>query len=179
MHSVHVHLYQVPQNSHSHTLTHSLTHITLPPLPGPAPVLVGSDPAGEQRFRGLLQDVRLYAAPLTRGQLHELHAQPPRADLRGVSGYLRYRPDERNKSFVVEVRDDGQEEGEELFYLQLVAAQGGARLPWPRPTATLRVMKSDSANGLFGFTGPCIPEVGGGAGGWGGRRAAPKRVQDG
>ena len=124
-------------------------------------MLVGSDPAGGQRFTGLLQDVRLYGAPLNRSQLHELHAQPARADLRGVSGYLRYRQDERNKSFVVEVRDDGEEEGEELFYLQLVAAQGGARLPWPRPTATLRVMKSDGANGLFGFTGACIPEVGG------------------
>ncbi|XP_059909463.1 adhesion G-protein coupled receptor V1 [Gadus macrocephalus] len=125
----------------------------------PAPVLVGSDPVGGQRFTGLLQDVRLYGAPLDRSQRHELHAQPARADLRGVSGYLRYRQDERNKSFVVEVRDDAEEEGEELFYLQLVAAQGGARLPWPRPTATLRVMKSDGANGLFGFTGACIPET--------------------
>lgn len=62
---------------------------------------------------------------------------------------------------MVEVRDDADEEGEEMFYLQLVAVSGGARLPIPRPTALLRVMKSDNANGLFGFTGACIPDVSG------------------
>ncbi|KAK0155883.1 G-protein coupled receptor 98 [Merluccius polli] len=118
---------------------------------GPAPVFVGSDPDGGQRFTGLLQDVRVYAAKLDHGQVRELHAQPAKADLRTVSGYLRYRQEERNKSFVVEVRDDDEEEGEEVFYLQLVAAHGGARLPLPRPTAVLRVMKSDNANGLFGL----------------------------
>lgn len=76
-----------------------------------------------------------------------------------ISGYLRYRQDEKQKSFVVEVRDDSEEEGEEVFYLQLIAVHGGARLPLPKPTAILRVMKSDFANGLFGFTGACIPNV--------------------
>ncbi|KAJ3604248.1 hypothetical protein NHX12_028989, partial [Muraenolepis orangiensis] len=108
---------------------------------GPAQVFVGSDPEGGQRFTGLLQDVRVYATKLDPGQVRELHAQPAKADLRTISGYLSYRPDERNKSFV------------------LVAAHGGARLPTPRPTAVLRVAKSDNANGLFGFTGACIPEA--------------------
>lgn len=76
-----------------------------------------------------------------------------------MSGYLTYRQEEEQKSFVVEVRDDQEEEGEEVFYLQLVAVQGGARLPMPRPSAILKVMKSDNANGLFGFTGACIPDV--------------------
>lgn len=129
------------------------------PLPGPAAVFIGSDPDGERRYSGLLQDVRLYRTALSRSQIHELHAQPPKTDLRTISGYLRYLQDERRKSFVVEVRDDDVEEGEEIFHLQLVAARGGARLPFPRPTATLRVMKSDNANGLFGFTGTCIPDV--------------------
>lgn len=122
-------------------------------------MFIGSDPEGEQRYAGLLQDVRLYKTKLNRSHIHELHTRPPKNDLRGVSGYLRYRQDERQKSFVVEVRDDEEEEGEEVFYLQLVAARGGARLPFPRPTAVLRVMKSDNANGLFGFTGACIPDV--------------------
>ncbi|KAM9743556.1 adhesion G-protein coupled receptor V1 isoform 2-T3 [Menidia menidia] len=126
---------------------------------GPAPLFVGSDLEGEQRYTGLLQDVRLYHTKLNRSQIHELHTQPAKSDLRNVSGYLRYRQDERQKSFVVEVRDDEEEEGEEVFYLQLVGAQGGARLPFPRPTAILRVMKSDNANGLFGFTGACIPDT--------------------
>ncbi|XP_075324846.1 adhesion G-protein coupled receptor V1 [Odontesthes bonariensis] len=126
---------------------------------GPAPLLIGSDLEGEQRYTGLLQDVRLYHTKLNRSHIHELHTQPAKSDLRNISGYLRYRQDERQKSFVVEVRDDEEEEGEELFYLQLVAVHGGARLPFPRPTAILRVMKSDNANGLFGFTGACIPDT--------------------
>uniref|UniRef100_A0A3Q2PRU9 Adhesion G-protein coupled receptor V1 n=1 Tax=Fundulus heteroclitus TaxID=8078 RepID=A0A3Q2PRU9_FUNHE len=126
---------------------------------GPAPVFIGSDLEGEQRYSGLLQDVRLYRTRLNRSQIHELHTQPAKADLRNTSGYLRYRQDERQKSFVVETRDDEEEEGEEVFYLQLVAAHGGARLPLPRPTAVLRIMKSDNANGLFGFTGACIPDT--------------------
>lgn len=127
--------------------------------PGPASLFIGSDLTGQQLYTGLLQDVRLYRTKLNRSQIHELHTQPAKTDLRNISGYLRYRQDERQKSFVVEVRDDNEEEGEEVFYLQLVAVQGGARLPFPRPTATLRVMKSDNANGLFGFTGACIPDV--------------------
>ena len=122
-------------------------------------MFIGSDPDGEQRYTGLLQDVRLYKTKLNRSHIHELHTQPAKTDLRNLSGYLRYRQEERQKSFVVEVRDDEEEEGEELFYLLLVGVQGGARLPLPRPIATLRVMKSDNANGLFGFTGACIPDV--------------------
>uniref|UniRef100_A0A8K9V586 Adhesion G-protein coupled receptor V1 n=1 Tax=Oncorhynchus mykiss TaxID=8022 RepID=A0A8K9V586_ONCMY len=124
-----------------------------------APVRIGSDPYGEERYTGLLQDLRLYHSRLNRSEIHELHAQPAKTDLRNISGYLQYRQDERQKAFVVKVRDDKEEEGEEVFYLQLVAAHGGARLPLPRPTATLRVMKSDNANGFFGFTGTCIPDT--------------------
>ncbi|XP_076021271.1 adhesion G-protein coupled receptor V1 [Genypterus blacodes] len=126
---------------------------------GPAPVFIGSDPEGEKLYTGLLQDVRLFHIKLNRAYIHELHTQPAKTDLRNISGYLRYRQDEKQKSFVVEVRDDEEEEGEEVFYLQLVAVSGGARLPFPRPTAILRVMKSDGANGLFGFTGACIPDT--------------------
>uniref|UniRef100_H2M3Y4 Adhesion G-protein coupled receptor V1 n=1 Tax=Oryzias latipes TaxID=8090 RepID=H2M3Y4_ORYLA len=125
-----------------------------------ASVFIGSDPEGKQLYTGLLQDLRLYHSTLNRSQIHELHTQPSKTDLRNISGYLRYLQDERQKSFVVEVRNDEVEEPEEMFYLQLVAVSGGARLPIPRPTALLRVMKSDNANGLFGFTGACIPDIG-------------------
>uniref|UniRef100_A0A3B4AIJ3 Adhesion G protein-coupled receptor V1 n=1 Tax=Periophthalmus magnuspinnatus TaxID=409849 RepID=A0A3B4AIJ3_9GOBI len=126
---------------------------------GPSSMFIGSDPNGQQRYTGVLQDVRLYRSILNRSYIHELHNQPAKADLRMISGYLRYRQEESQKSFVVEVRDDNEEEGEEVFYLQLIAVHGGARLPHPKPTAILRVMKSDFANGLFGFTGACIPNV--------------------
>ncbi|XP_066512530.1 adhesion G-protein coupled receptor V1-like [Hoplias malabaricus] len=124
-----------------------------------APMLIGSDPNGQQLFTGLLQDVRLYSSRLKQKEIRELHGQPAKMDLRNVSGYLAYRQEEKRKSFVIETRDDQEQEGEEVFYLQLVAIHGGARLPTPRPTARLRVTKSDNANGLFGFTGACIPDI--------------------
>ncbi|XP_057687080.1 adhesion G-protein coupled receptor V1 isoform X4 [Corythoichthys intestinalis] len=126
---------------------------------GPSSIFIGSDPSGQQLYTGLLQDVRLYRTALDQSHIHELHSQPPKMDLRIISGYLRYKQQESQKSFVVEVKDDDEEEGEEVFYLQLVAAHGGARLAVPRPTAIIRVMKSDNANGLFGFTGGCIPDT--------------------
>ncbi|XP_077417871.1 adhesion G-protein coupled receptor V1 isoform X3 [Vanacampus margaritifer] len=126
---------------------------------GPASIFIGSDPRGQQRYTGLLQDLRLYHTRLNRSHMHELHSQPAKSDLRSISGYLRYQPQESQKSFVVEVKDDEEEEGEEVFYLQLVAVHGGASLPFPRPTAVIRVMKSDNSNGLFGFTGDCIPDT--------------------
>ncbi|MBN3308256.1 GPR98 protein, partial [Amia calva] len=119
---------------------------------------VGAAPGGEDRYMGLLQDVRLYTGRLNHAQIHELHTQPAKADLRNISGYLEYQQGETQKSFIVEVRDDKEEEGEEVFTLRLVSTHGGARLPEPNPTARLRVQKSDNANGLFGFTGACIPD---------------------
>ncbi|XP_053337317.1 adhesion G-protein coupled receptor V1 [Clarias gariepinus] len=124
-----------------------------------APISIGSDPDGRQLYTGLLQDVRLYSISLNQSEIRELHGQPAKNDFRNVAGYLEYWQGEKLKSFVVETRDDREEEGEEVFYLQLVAVHGGARLPTPRPTARIRIMKSDNANGLFGFTGTCIPDI--------------------
>ncbi|XP_029019275.1 adhesion G-protein coupled receptor V1 isoform X2 [Betta splendens] len=126
---------------------------------GSASLFIGSDPEGSQCYRGLLQDVRLYHVRLNDSHIQELYNESAKKDLRNISGYLRYWQEERQKSFMVEVKDDNLQEGEETFYLQLVAVQGGARLPVPRPTALLRVMKSDNANGLFGFIGPCVPDI--------------------
>lgn len=103
--------------------------------------------------------MRFYSVRLNQSEIHELYGQPAKTDFRNVAGYLSYWQGEKLKSFIVETRDDREEEGEEVFYLQLVAVHGGARLPMPRPTARLRIMKSDNANGLFGFTGACIPDV--------------------
>ncbi|XP_041926588.1 adhesion G-protein coupled receptor V1 [Alosa sapidissima] len=124
-----------------------------------APVHIGSNPVGEERYQGLMQDLRLYSSSLNYTTIRELYDQPARHDLQIVSGYLEYQQDESEKTILVEVLDDQDTEGEELFYLQLVSVRGGARLPMPHPTAILRVQKSDSANGRFGFSGNCIPEI--------------------
>uniref|UniRef100_A0A8D0G948 Adhesion G-protein coupled receptor V1 n=1 Tax=Sphenodon punctatus TaxID=8508 RepID=A0A8D0G948_SPHPU len=126
---------------------------------GPGIMRVGAGINGSSRYTGLMQDLRLYERKLTRSEMHELHATPARTDLHPISGYLEYRQGETNKSFIVSARDDKEEEGEELFILKLVSVRGGARILQENTTAILRIQKSDNANGLFGFTGACIPEI--------------------
>ncbi|KAM9330953.1 adhesion G-protein coupled receptor V1 [Gastrophryne carolinensis] len=127
-------------------------------LNGPGTMRVGAGINGSSRYTGLLQDMRLYDQRLSQAEISELHGTPAKSDLHPVSGYLEYRQGEIHKSFVVSARDDIEEEGEELYVLKLVAVRGGARIPEENTTATIRIQKSDNANGLFGFTGPCIPQ---------------------
>ncbi|XP_053146642.1 adhesion G-protein coupled receptor V1 isoform X4 [Hemicordylus capensis] len=126
---------------------------------GPGIMRVGAGMNGSDRYTGLMQDVRLYEQKLTKEEIYELHVTPARTDLHPISGYLEYRQGETNKSFIVSARDDKEEEGEELFILKLVSVRGGARISQENTTVALRIQKSDNANGLFGFTGACIPEV--------------------
>ncbi|XP_039615272.1 adhesion G-protein coupled receptor V1 [Polypterus senegalus] len=124
---------------------------------GPALLRIGAGLDGKDRYAGLMQDVRMYSGWLSQADIHELHRQSAKADLRNISGYLQYQPGETRKSFIVEVRDDVLEEGEESFTLRLISVHGGARLSGENATAKLIIQKSDYANGLFGFTGPCSP----------------------
>uniref|UniRef100_G1KP04 Adhesion G-protein coupled receptor V1 n=1 Tax=Anolis carolinensis TaxID=28377 RepID=G1KP04_ANOCA len=126
---------------------------------GPGIMKVGAGMNGNNRYKGIMQDVRLYERKLTKEEIYELHATPAKSDLHPISGYLEYRQGETNKSFIVSARDDKEEEGEELFILKLVSVHGGARISQENTTVKLRIQKSDNANGLFGFTGACIPEV--------------------
>uniref|UniRef100_A0A663NAC2 Adhesion G-protein coupled receptor V1 n=1 Tax=Athene cunicularia TaxID=194338 RepID=A0A663NAC2_ATHCN len=126
---------------------------------GPGIVRIGAGVNGSSRYTGLMQDVRLYERKLTRAEIYELHATPAKSDVHPVSGYLEYWQGETNKSFIVSAKDDKEEEGEELFILKLVSVRGGARISQENTTARLRIQKSDNANGLFGFTGACIPET--------------------
>ncbi|OWK61600.1 G-protein coupled receptor 98, partial [Lonchura striata] len=126
---------------------------------GPGIVRIGAGINGSSRYTGLMQDVRLYERKLTQAEIYELHATPAKSDVHPVSGYLEYRQGETNKSFIVSAKDDKEEEGEELFILKLISVCGGARISEENTTARLRIQKSDNANGLFGFTGACIPEV--------------------
>uniref|UniRef100_A0A8C5UHL5 Adhesion G-protein coupled receptor V1 n=1 Tax=Malurus cyaneus samueli TaxID=2593467 RepID=A0A8C5UHL5_9PASS len=122
-------------------------------------VRIGAGINGSSRYTGLMQDVRLYERKLTQAEIYELHATPAKSDVHPVSGYLEYRQGETNKSFIVSAKDDNEEEGEELFFLKLISVCGGARISQENTTARLRIQKSDNANGLFGFTGACIPEA--------------------
>ncbi|XP_067838274.1 adhesion G-protein coupled receptor V1 [Heptranchias perlo] len=126
---------------------------------GPGLLTVGADADGRNRYAGLMQDVRMYVCKLNRAEIHEIHATPAKTDLHPISGYLEYRQGERKKSFIVAARDDSEEEGEEFFTLKVTTAHGGARISQDNTTARLRIQKSDNANGLFGFTGTCIPQT--------------------
>ncbi|XP_004678196.1 PREDICTED: G-protein coupled receptor 98 [Condylura cristata] len=126
---------------------------------GPGILRIGAGMNGSERFTGLMQDVRSYERKLTPEEIYELHAMPAKSDLHPVSGYLEFRQGETNKSFIISARDDNEEEGEELFILKLVSAFGEARISEENTTARLIIQKSDNANGLFGFTGACIPEI--------------------
>ncbi|XP_036063369.1 adhesion G-protein coupled receptor V1 [Onychomys torridus] len=126
---------------------------------GPGILRIGAGMNGSDRFTGWMQDVRAYERKLTTQEMYELHAMPARNDLHPISGYLEFRQGENNKSFIVSARDDKEEEGEELFHLKLVSVCGGAQISEVDTTARLRVQKSDNSNGLFGFTGACIPEI--------------------
>uniref|UniRef100_U3K352 Adhesion G-protein coupled receptor V1 n=1 Tax=Ficedula albicollis TaxID=59894 RepID=U3K352_FICAL len=126
---------------------------------GPGIMRIGAGINGNSRYTGLMQDVRLYERKLTQAEIYELHATPAKSDVHPVSGYLEYRQGETNKSFIVSAKDDKEEEGEELFILRLISVCGGARISQENTTARLRIQKSDNANGLFGFTGACIPEA--------------------
>ncbi|XP_069348971.1 adhesion G-protein coupled receptor V1 [Eulemur rufifrons] len=126
---------------------------------GPGTLRIGAGVNGNDRFTGLMQDVRSYERRLTIEEIYELHAMPAKSDLHPISGYLEFRQGETNKSFIVSARDDNEEEGEELFILKLVSVYGGARISEENTTARLLIQKSDNANGLFGFTGACIPEI--------------------
>nr|XP_001918372.2 G-protein coupled receptor 98 [Equus caballus] len=126
---------------------------------GPGTLRIGAGVNGSDRFTGLMQDVRSYERKLTLEEIYELHAMPAKSDLHPVSGYLEFRQGETNKSFIISARDDNEEEGEELFILRLVSVYGGARISEENTTARIIIQKSDNANGLFGFTGACIPEI--------------------
>ncbi|XP_058430567.1 adhesion G-protein coupled receptor V1 isoform X1 [Marmota monax] len=126
---------------------------------GPGILRIGAGMNGNDRFTGLMQDVRSYERKLTLEEIYELHAMPSKNDLHPISGYVEFRQGETNKSFIVSARDDNEEEGEELFILKLVSVYGGAHISEENTTARLIIQKSDNANGLFGFTGACIPEI--------------------
>lgn len=136
-----------------------MQHLNPSLISGPGTLRIGAGINGNDRFTGLMQDVRFYEQKLTLEEIYELHAMPAKSDIHPVSGYLEFRQGEINKSFIISARDDNEEEGEELFILKLVSVYGGARISEENTTARLIVQKSDNANGLFGFTGTCIPEV--------------------
>ncbi|XP_070543508.1 adhesion G-protein coupled receptor V1-like isoform X2 [Ptychodera flava] len=116
---------------------------------------VGAHPQGTYQYTGLLQDVRVYSRKLEPNEISELWEYPAREDVTPISGYLMYQPGIRQQMIQIHSVQDTEEEGNEVFTLNLLSVKGGVRKSDDDSTALLTVLKSDNANGLFGFDGPC------------------------
>ena len=64
-------------------------------ISGPGTLRIGAGVNGNDRFTGLMQDVRSYERKLTLEEIYELHAMPAKSDLHPVSGYLEFRQGDR------------------------------------------------------------------------------------
>ncbi|XP_077988560.1 adhesion G-protein coupled receptor V1-like [Glandiceps talaboti] len=116
---------------------------------------VGALPPGTSHYKGLLQDVRVYSRKLELNEISEIYAYPAKDDVSPISGYLVYPPGIRQQTILINSIQDNEEEGNEVFTLNLLSVKGGVRKSDDGSTALLTVLKSDNANGLFSFDGPC------------------------
>ncbi|CAL1527000.1 unnamed protein product, partial [Lymnaea stagnalis] len=126
-------------------------------LEGPGILLVGAKPPNTELFLGYLQDVRVFLRAFDDSAVKELYSMIPTQDIRPVSGILIYNTGERSQNFTISSIQDIEEEGQEVFLVLLLDTFGGATLSSTDARTTLTVMKSDNANGLFGFAGDCSP----------------------
>ncbi|XP_038076858.1 adhesion G-protein coupled receptor V1-like isoform X2 [Patiria miniata] len=124
---------------------------------GAGELYVGALQPGTERYKGLLQDVRMYARKLQEREIVEIWTSPSKQDLTPISGKLTFDPGQRSADITMESLDDTEEEGNEVFTVMLLCSSGGGRIGRDDATALLTVLKSDNANGLFGFDGPCTP----------------------
>ncbi|XP_014663002.1 PREDICTED: G-protein coupled receptor 98-like [Priapulus caudatus] len=123
-------------------------------------LLVGGIVPGDvSTYEGLMQDVRVYNRRLDPGEIEELSRAPARKDVKPVSGYLTFLPGVASHMLQLESVQDNEDEGNEVFAVKLLSARGGARITRDDGIGKVTVLKSDNANGLFGFEGDCTPSL--------------------
>ncbi|XP_069137444.1 adhesion G-protein coupled receptor V1-like isoform X2 [Argopecten irradians] len=122
-------------------------------------LLIGAKAPGSDHFIGYLQDVRLYTAKLEMSHILELYNSPAAADLTPVSGYMTYRQGESSKGITIHTVQDTIDEQNEIYKVKLLGASNGASLSVTDSMARITILKSDNANGQFGFNQSCIPAV--------------------
>ncbi|KAK6179039.1 hypothetical protein SNE40_011486 [Patella caerulea] len=123
----------------------------------PGPLLVGARSPGEERFVGYMQDVRLFKRRLEVNEVKEIFEFPARKEITPVSGILTFEENVKQNTFQIQSLQDIESEGNKVFTVDLIAANGGASLSKSDSAATLTVLKSDNANGLFEYQDLCIP----------------------
>ncbi|XP_055956200.1 adhesion G-protein coupled receptor V1 [Patella vulgata] len=123
----------------------------------PGPLLVGARSPGEERFVGYMQDVRLFKRRLEVNEVKEIFEFPARKEITPVSGILTFEENVKQNTFQIQSLQDIEAEGNKVFTVDLIAANGGASLSNSDSAATLTVLKSDNANGLFEYQDLCLP----------------------
>ncbi|XP_072038274.1 adhesion G-protein coupled receptor V1-like [Amphiura filiformis] len=123
---------------------------------GPGIQYVGSLSPGTEMYVGLLQDVRLFSRMLQPGEIDEIYNIPASTDVTPISGYVTFESGVTTATISVSSLQDIEEEGNEVFTVNLLSSNGGAVVDSEEATALLTVLKSDNANGLFGFDGHCL-----------------------
>ncbi|OWF54008.1 G-protein coupled receptor 98 [Mizuhopecten yessoensis] len=122
-------------------------------------LLIGAIAPGSDHFIGYLQDVRLYAGKLDLSHLMELYNTPAAADLTPISGYLSYRQGVSSQDITIQTVQDTIDEQNEVYKVKLLSASNGASLSLTDSSSHITVLKSDNANGQFGFNQSCVPAV--------------------
>ncbi|CAH1797156.1 unnamed protein product [Owenia fusiformis] len=121
-------------------------------------LLVGAIEPGVDQYIGLMQDARVFSRKLDAGEIHELYETPSKLDVSPLSGYLTFPEGVDAMTITVTSLQDTEEEADETFAIKLISAKGGARVSDNDNTGIVKVLKSDNANGLFGFSDVCSPE---------------------
>ena len=85
-------------------------------------------------------------------EVEVLSADAAAASLSPISGYITYSADEAMTSLSLTSIDDDVPEPSAQFVLSLTNIEGGARVSASQDSAIVTVLKSDSSNGIFGFT---------------------------
>ncbi|XP_030832667.1 adhesion G-protein coupled receptor V1 isoform X3 [Strongylocentrotus purpuratus] len=124
-------------------------------LDGDGQLYVGASRPGNELYTGMLQDVRIYNSVLQEREMMELLNNPVAQDVTPISGTVTFAPGVTSSDLEVNSVQDVEEEGNEVFTLSLMSVRGGAALSDGGDVALLSVLKSDNANGLFGFSGQC------------------------
>ncbi|KAL8615956.1 hypothetical protein ACOMHN_034632 [Nucella lapillus] len=140
------------------TLINSSAISTGVPKSGAGVLLVGAKPPKSDQFEGYMQDVRIWGRFFDSSEVQVLYTTPALNDMTPASGVLSYATGTRTQTFSLRSLQDIEEEGDEVFSVSLVAATGGAKLSMADSRTTLTILKSDNANGLFGFREPCTPK---------------------
>ncbi|XP_068693739.1 adhesion G-protein coupled receptor V1-like isoform X3 [Montipora foliosa] len=114
--------------------------------------LVGKGQSSESGFTGCIQDITVYPQVLEKDLVKEM-AQP-NGELSPINGYLTFEPGVSQRQASIRTVDDNIPEDDTSYIVVLYSPTGGARLNTGTSEfkLTLKVLKSDNANGLFGFS---------------------------